>query len=169
MGDHGAAVHLGGSAGHGEDGGHGYYGVADILAVFPVARPRVALAVGRHGDAFGAVDDGSATHSQNEVNVVLAHEPCALQQLAVTRVGVDARQFNHIFAAFFQCADYLVVKPHLLDGILAVNQQNVGPEGIKFLGQMIHGRFPEMYPRGILKCEIYIHILTFKKSLNFKL
>ena len=157
IGDDAAAVHLAAGAHHGEHGAHGDGLAVGALLAHPVFLPGVFVAIGRGRDAFGIVDGGTAAHGEDEVDVVVAHQPGTMEDFLVGGVGHHAGVFDDGLAGGFKCRHDSVVDAVFLNRAAAVAEHHRRPVVLQFLNKIAHRILTEIQFGGIVKFKIALH------------
>ena len=95
----------------------------------------VRLCLSRHD--LAAVNNGAAAHSQNEINLLLLCQFCALLHLRVGGIRHDAGEICHGLARVLQDRLQLVVDSVFLYGTAAVGQHYIFPISGNSFRQML--------------------------------
>ena len=128
VGDDGAGIHFGASAGHGEDASDGRYLLVGVglVPLQPVLVPEVAFAEGGCRDGFGVVAYAAAAESEDEVDVVAARDADSFAQLLECGVAHHAGVFDDGLASLAEDGSDLVVDAVALDTAAAVVEHDSG-------------------------------------------
>jgi hypothetical protein len=81
---------------------------------------------------------------------MLTHEVSTFEELGVTRVGIDASQLHDMLAFGLQDVHDLVIETDLLDGGLAINEQDILSVLFELVSEFVDGFLAKMNPRRIL-------------------
>lgn len=120
-------------------------------------------------DNLAAVDDRSASDSEDKINVVFPDKLCAFLHFGVGRIRHNAAEISHLFAALREPRLYFVIQSRAFDGTSAVGQQNIRSRLSKFAFYRLFGAsLTEVLFDGIAIFKI-IHIQTFAALLNLLL
>ena len=123
MGDDGTVIHLAAGTEHRDDGAEGdklrWECVLGVLQF-----PNVLVQFGLRGDDLAAIRDAAAAHGEDEVNMILPRQLCALLRLGIGGVGHDSGELHDSLSLGVQNAHHLVIDTVALDGAAAISQHD---------------------------------------------
>ena len=104
---------------------------------------------------LAAVDDRSATHRQDEVDAVFAHQLRSFLHLVVGGIGHNAAEVHHVLAALVQPFHRRVIQPRAFQRAAAVGQQHIlAHTGHFFLDCTLCAPLAEVLSDGVLISEL---------------
>ena len=147
VGDDRAAVHLGASAHHGEDGPHGHdlpicRGFLESVEVY-VPGVFACGKVLRDGDRLRVVDARAAAYGEDEIDIVLSSDSRSLAKLLDGGVRHDAAVFDDVLPSGAKRIDNLVVNAKSPDGSPTVDELDGVAVGGELRCQRGEGVFAE--------------------------
>ena len=123
VGDDGTVIHLAAGTEHRDDGAEGdklrWECVLGVLQF-----PNVLVQFGLRGDDLAAIRDAAAAHGEDEVNMILPRQLCALLRLGIGGVGHDSGELHDSLSLGVQNAHHLVIDTVALDGAAAISQHD---------------------------------------------
>ena len=84
--------------------------------------PNIFIELGLGGNNFAAVDDRTASDSEDKINVVFPDELCAFLHFGIGRIGHDSIEIRHVLACFFQPPTQFIVKSRAFQRAAAIRQ-----------------------------------------------
>ena len=161
IGDDAAAIHLAAGTYHRQYGAHGDGLAAGVFLPHPILFPSILFAVGAGTHGLSIVDGGAAAHSQDKVDLMVAHQTTTLHHLLVGGVGHHTRVLDHRLAGLLQRGHDCVVDAVLLNRASAIGEHDGGAVILQFFNKMAHGILAEIKLGRIVEFEIALHNTQF--------
>ena len=153
-GDNRTTVHLRACASHCQHTAHGNPTAGHRLPVLEVVLPRITIVPGTSCYGLAVVNSRSATHTKDEIHILLASYTGTLQYFFNSRIGHHTSNLYNLTACLLQLSHYQVVDAVALNASATIAEHHLLAIVFQFFTQFAQRILTEVQLRGIVECKI---------------